>query len=50
MAAEFSLSTPGKSTVYFTEMPKQAEPDELKWRLHSQEVTGAFDLTMVNLN
>ena len=44
-AAEFPPFTPGRSTVSFTELPKQAEPEELKWRLHAQENPGAFDLT-----
>jgi len=43
-AAEFPPFTAGKSTVSFTALPKQAEPDEVKWRLHSVENPGAFDL------
>lgn len=43
-AAEFPPFTAGKSTVSFTALPKQAEADEVKWRLHSVENPGAFDL------
>ena len=43
-AAELPSFTAGKSTVSFTALPKQAEPDEVKWRLHSVEQPGAFDL------
>ena len=43
-AAEFPPFTAGKSTVSFTALPKQAEPDEVKWRLHAVENPGAFDL------
>ncbi|MEQ2006405.1 MAG: PHB depolymerase family esterase [Limisphaerales bacterium] len=44
-AADLPPFTAGKSTVSFTELPKQAEPDEVKWRLHSVENPGAFDLS-----
>lgn len=44
LAADLPPFTAGKSTVSFTELPKQAEPDEVKWRLHSVENPGAFDL------
>ncbi len=43
-AAELPTFTAGKSTVSFTALPQQAEPDEVKWRLHSVENPGAFDL------
>lgn len=43
-AAELPPFTAGKPIVAFTELPKQAEPDEVKWRLHSVENPGAFDL------
>ncbi len=43
-AAELPHFTTGKSTASFAELPKQAEPDEVKWRLHSVENPGAFDL------
>lgn len=43
-AAELWAFTAGKFTASFTELPKQAEPDEVKWRLHSVENPGAFDL------
>lgn len=43
-AAELPPFTTGKSTVSFATLPKQAEPEEVKWRLHSVENPGAFDL------
>ena len=43
-AADLPPFTAGKSTVSFTGLPKQAEPEEVKWRLHSVENPGAFDL------
>lgn len=42
--AELPPFTVGKSTVAFTTLPQQAEADEVKWRLHSVETPGAFDL------
>ena len=43
-AAELPPFTAGKSIVSFTALPQQAEPDEVKWRLHSAENPGALDL------
>ncbi len=43
-AADLPAFTTGKSTVSFTALPKQAEPDELKWRLHSVENPAALEL------
>ena len=43
-AADLPAFTAGKSTVTFTALPKQAEPDELKWRLHSVESPAPLDL------
>lgn len=43
-AADFPPFTAGKSTVSFATLPKQAEAEEVKWRLHSVENPGAFDL------
>ncbi len=43
-AADLPPFTAGKSSISFTELPKQAEPEEVKWRLHSVENPGAFDL------
>ena len=43
-AADLPPFTAGKSTVSFSALPQQAEPDEVKWRLHSVENPGAFDL------
>ncbi|MBI5800709.1 MAG: hypothetical protein HZA92_08300 [Verrucomicrobia bacterium] len=43
-SADLPPPTAGKSTVSFTVLPQQAEPDEVRWRLHSVEVPGAFDL------
>jgi len=47
-AADLPSFTVGKSTVSFTVLPQQAEPDEVKWRLHSVENPGAFDLAKEN--
>ena len=43
-SAELPPFTVGKSTIAFTTLPQQAQPDEVKWRLHSQENPEAFAL------
>lgn len=43
-AADLPPFTVGKSTSSFTALPEQAQPDEVKWRLHSTENPEAFDL------
>jgi hypothetical protein len=43
-AAELPPFTAGKSTASFTALPQQAEPDEVKWRLHSVENPAPLDL------
>jgi hypothetical protein len=42
-AADFPPAEVGRSTVQFTRLPQQAEPEKMKWRLHSVENPGAFD-------
>jgi len=44
LAADFPPFTVGKSVVSFTNRVVQAEADEVKWRLHSEENPGAFDI------
>jgi dienelactone hydrolase len=43
-AADLPAFTAGKSTVSFATLPQQAEPEEVKWRLHSVENPGPLDL------
>lgn len=43
-AADLPAFTAGKSTISFTVLPQQAEPDEVKWRLHSVENPAALNL------
>ncbi|MFM8471024.1 MAG: hypothetical protein ACKODH_13855 [Limisphaerales bacterium] len=43
-AADLPPFTAGKSTTSFADLPEQAKPDEVKWRLHSVENPGAVDL------
>ncbi|NBV23285.1 MAG: hypothetical protein EBS05_15360 [Proteobacteria bacterium] len=43
-AADLPPFTAGKSTISFTKLPEQAQPDEVKWRLHSTENPEALDL------
>ena len=42
--AELPPFTAGKSTVQFGKLPQQAEPVEVKWRLHSLEDPAGIDL------
>ena len=44
LAADLPPFTVDKSTISFTTLPEQAQPDEVKWRLHSQENPEAFAL------
>jgi dienelactone hydrolase len=43
-AAELPPFTAGRSTVQFSKLPQQAEPTEVKWRVHSLEDPAAIDL------
>jgi hypothetical protein len=44
-AAGYAKFKHGKSTIRVPQSARQSASDELRWRLHSQEIPGKFDIS-----